>query len=94
MMIVLAPPLVEVPSSDGDTEPLVPKYTFVEQGLFDIAEHTTNTNAPAPRRPKQIIVTIYLEKATSDAKINLNASDQLLVIKSDSKPDARYNLEL
>ena len=86
-MIVPAPPLVEVPSSDGDTKSLVPKYTIVKQGV-------SNMNVLVPQRPKQLIVSIYLNKVTSAANIYLGVSGQLMVVKPDSKLDVRYNLKL
>ena len=49
---------------------------------------------PRASKAKQLIVSIYLDKATSAANINLDVSDQLLVIKPDSKSDVRYKLEL
>lgn len=80
--------------NDEGTDPLVPEYKIVEQGVFDIADHTTRVGAPAPRRPRRLNVTVYLDKAKSAADINLDVSERLLVIKPDPKSDVRYSLEL
>ena len=79
------------------TEPLVPKYKIVEQGTFDIADHTmlqqTNDGVAIPvTRPKQLIVHINLDEETSAANINLDVSEKMLKIIPDSK--CRYKLEL
>ena len=85
----------------GDKAPIVPSYKIVEQGVFDIAEHTTltqtNANVAAPppnrRRPKQLIVHISnLNKSSSAASINLDVSETELKILPDSK--CRYKLEV
>jgi dynein assembly factor 2 len=85
---------VETSSMNGDTATiLVPKYKIVEQGLFDIADHTENCLIPnvVPRRPKHLIVHIYLEKSTSSAAdINLDVSEKELKIQPDSR--CRYDL--
>lgn len=88
--------LIDADSSHEDTKVLVPKYKIVEQGVFDIADHTTaKPDAPAQRRPKQLVVSVYLDEATSAANINLDVSDRLLVIKPDPKSDVtKYSLEL
>ena len=85
----------------GDKAPIVPSYKIVEQGVFDIAEHTTltqtNANVAAPppnwRRPKQLIVHITnLDESSSAASINLDVSETELKIVPDSK--CRYKLEI
>lgn len=85
---------VETSSMNGDAATiLVPKYKIVEQGMFDIADHTENylmTNV-VPRRPKHLIVHIYLDKSTSSAAdINLDVSEKELKIQPDFK--CRYDL--
>ncbi|KAL7531614.1 hypothetical protein ACHAXR_004137 [Thalassiosira sp. AJA248-18] len=84
--------LVKNGKSCDDTKPRVPKYKIVEQGVFDIAEHTTKTHAPMPRKPRQLVVHIYVDKAASAAHVNLDVSEQELVIKADS--NCKYSLEL
>ena len=54
-MIVPAPSFVEVASSDGDTKPLVPKYTIVEQCVFDM-------NVLVPQRPNNSLYLSILTK--------------------------------
>lgn len=82
--------LAKVASGD---EPIVPTYKIVEQGVFDIAEHTTKTTDTAmPRRPKKLIVHINVDEASSASDINLDVSENELMIKHDSK--CRYKLEL
>ena len=80
---------------DTEPEPLVPKYKIVEQGTFDIADHTMlqDVATAAAKRPKQLIVHINLdEEETSAANINLDVSEKMLKIIPDSK--CRYKLDL
>ena len=80
---------------DTEPEPLVPKYKIVEQGTFDIADHTMlqDVTTAAAKRPKQLIVHINLdEEETSAANINLDVSEKMLKIIPDSK--CRYKLDL
>lgn len=72
---------------------LVPKYKVVEQGVFDIADHTKSSPAQSivPRRPKRIIVHVYLDKSTTTAaNINLDVSERELKIQPDAR--CRYDL--
>ena len=80
---------------DTEPEPLVPKSKIVEQGTFDIADHTIlqDVATAAAKRPKQLIVHINLdEEETSAANINLDVSEKMLKIIPDSK--CRYKLDL
>jgi dynein assembly factor 2 len=77
----------------------VPKYKIVERRAFDIAEHTTTTTAsdvPTTQRPSHLIVTIYLDRATTKtsaaADINLDVRERELKITPDSK--CGYRLEV
>ena len=53
-------------SPDEKVEPLVPKYRIVEQGVFDIAEHTLDITEPSHRRPTKLIVHINLDLASAE----------------------------
>ena len=82
---------------DTEPEPLVPKYKIVEQGTFDIADHTMlqDVATAAAKRPKQLIVHINLDEAeTSAANINLDVSEKMLKIIPDSKCGYKLDLEL
>ncbi|KAL3805977.1 hypothetical protein ACHAW5_006584 [Stephanodiscus triporus] len=77
----------------------VPKYKIVERRAFDIAEHTTTTTTsdiPTTQRPSHLIVTIYLDGATTKTlaavDINLDVRERELKIISDSK--CGYRLEV
>ena len=78
------------------TKPLVPKYKIVERGVFDIADHTTEHHArPAPRRPRQLVVTIYLDEASSAADVVLDVAERRLTIEpGPAATRARYRLDL
>ena len=72
----------------------VPKYKIVEQGVFDIADHTNSPLTPSvvvPRRPKHIVVHVFFDKSTTtSANINLDVSEKELKIQPDDK--CRYDL--
>lgn len=89
--IMQTPTLAEVAS---ETKPLVPHYKIVEQGYFDIAEHTikATTTTTTPRRPRKLIIHVYLDEATSAAQVNLEVCEKELKISPDSK--CKYKLEL
>jgi len=78
--------------NDKEDELIIPKYKIVEQGVFDMLEQT-NDKSTTSRRPKQLIVHIHLDKATTSATdINLDVSEKELKIMPDDK--CRYKLEL
>lgn len=87
--------IIDAVDKDNDsTEVITPKYKLVEQGVFDLADHTTATHAPVSKRcPKQLVVRIDVEKAKSAADINLDVSERKLVIKPEP-PKCCYELEV
>ena len=83
---------VEPKPACGD-QPIKPKYELVEQGLFDIGEHTiASTTEQAPKRPRQLSVRVFVDKAKSAADINLDVSTSVLKISPSSK--CMYELEV
>jgi len=79
--------------NDKEDELIIPKYKIVEQGVFDMLEQTNDKQTVQSRRPKQLIVHIHLDKATTSvADINLDVSEKELKIMPDDK--CRYKLEL
>ena len=77
------------------TKPLVPKYKIVERGVFDIADHTTENHARAPRRPRQLVVTVCLDEASSAADVVLDVAERRLTIEpGPAATRARYRLDL
>jgi len=79
--------------NDKEDELIIPKYKIVEQGVFDMLEQTNDKQTVQSRRPKQLIVHIHLDKATtSAADINLDVNEKELKIMPDDK--CRYKLEL
>ena len=74
----------------------VPEYKIVERRAFDIAEHATTSDVPTTRRPSHLIVTIYLDGAsteiTSADDINLDVRERELKIMPDTK--CEYQLEV
>ena len=80
-------------NDNKEDEMIIPKYKIVEQGVFDMLEQTNDKQTTQSRRPKQLIVHIHLDKATtSAADINLDVSEKELKIVPDDK--CRYKLEL
>ncbi|KAL9188142.1 hypothetical protein ACHAXT_006520 [Thalassiosira profunda] len=80
------------PPNNGDTKPIIPTYTIVEQGAFDIAEHTTLTTNGESLRPKQLKVVVKVDRAESAADVYLDVSEMELLIKPGEK--CVYELEL
>jgi dynein assembly factor 2 len=64
---------------------VIPKYEIVEQGIMELANHYDSSS----RRPKQIIVHVYLDKVASAAEIDLNVSKDKVLVGS-----ARHNYRL
>ena len=79
-------------TKDNDGKPITPKYHLAEQGVFDIGEYTTQTHAPASRRPRQLVVRVFVDEAKSAADVNLDVSPSILKIAPSSK--CMYELEV
>ena len=80
----------------GDKDPLkvIPKHKIIEQGVFDIADHTVQNSEPMARKPKQLVVHVYLDKTTSASEIILDVSEKKLLIAPSTKSKQNYHLEL
>lgn len=85
---------VEAQQPTSDTEVanieqrIIPKYKIVEQGVFDIVNHTNSS------RPKQLAVHISLDKVTSVAEVCLYVSEKKLSISPGSRAKYQYHLDV
>eukprot|EP00569_Conticribra_weissflogii_P003897 CAMPEP_0171339658 /NCGR_PEP_ID=MMETSP0878-20121228/8076_1 /TAXON_ID=67004 /ORGANISM="Thalassiosira weissflogii, Strain CCMP1336" /LENGTH=361 /DNA_ID=CAMNT_0011841595 /DNA_START=65 /DNA_END=1147 /DNA_ORIENTATION=+ len=81
-------------NSENDTfekETVNPKYEIIEQGVFDLADHTVCTIGPMSRRPKHLAVNIYLEGVESASEISIDVSEKNLMISS--KPKCKFDIQ-
>lgn len=66
---------------------IIPNYKIVEQGIMELTSH----NDASIRRPKQLIVHVYLDKIVQAEEIDLNVSkDKVQVLSEEHK----YKLNL
>ncbi len=80
----------DIAANDTDEKKtLNPKYEIVEQGVFDLADHTVCTVGPMSRRPKKLAVNIYLKGVRSASEIHIDVCEKNLCISS--KPESMFN---
>jgi dynein assembly factor 2 len=70
---------------------IIPKYEIVEQGIMEL---TNNHHDSSSRRPKQLIVHVYLDKITSAAEIDLHVSKTKVQVVGSEEHNYRLDLKL
>jgi len=77
----------EAESTDGT---IMPKYKIVEQGMLELTNHHNSSS----RRPKQLIVHVYLDKIASAAEIDLHVSENKVEVGSKEHKYKKLDLQL
>ena len=73
---------------------IVPNYKIVEQGSFEIANHTTMTSKSKSQRPQKLIVHVHLDRIESVVDIALDVGVKSLAVKTVNKAVPQYKLEI
>eukprot|EP00985_Skeletonema_marinoi_P035244 scaffold46035_cov204-Skeletonema_marinoi.AAC.1 len=74
-------------STDGI---IIPKYKIVEQGMLELTNHHNSSS----RRPKQLIVHVYLDKIASATEIDLHLSETKVEVGSKDHKYKKLDLQL
>eukprot|EP00984_Skeletonema_dohrnii_P022706 scaffold11804_cov105-Skeletonema_dohrnii-CCMP3373.AAC.4 len=77
-------------SADEEAEKQTPKYKIVEQGMLELTNHHNSSS----RRPKQLIVHVYLDKIASATEIDLHVSETKVEVGSKEHKYKKLDLQL
>lgn len=77
-----------------ENEQVVPEYTVVEQGIFQISDHTLDGFEADSRKPKYLIYRIHLPRVKNASELNLDVSEEKLVLQSKENAETKYFLEV
>ena len=74
-------------------EYITPNFTFLDQGKFDVADHTLDGTQCSSCRPSQLVCRISLPEISSVSQVELDVTENKITLKTTETAPKRYFLD-